>query len=108
MKLAAVYDRESGMIYRQFEEAKILKIYETDGDEIIHTEEVGTMAESVEDIISLIMLMEADCVLCDELKKDTMELLKEEGILYYSGFEDYADDVAFAFVNGYIIFGPDD
>lgn len=108
MKLAAVYDRESGKISRQFEDARVLKIYETDGDEIISTEEVGTMAETVQDIISLITLIEADCVFCDEMEKATMELLKEEGVLYYSGFDDYADEVAFAFVNGYIVFGPDD
>ncbi len=108
MKLAVVYDSESGNICDNFEDAKVLKIYDVEDREIFHTENIGTMAESTEDILSLITMMEADCVLCDNITPESIELLKEEGILLYSNLDGDADDIVFAFINGYLIFGPDD
>ena len=53
-------------------------------------------------------MMEADCVLCDNITPYSIELLKEEGILLYSGLDGEADGIVYAFINGYLIFGPDD
>lgn len=108
MKLAVVYDSATGNICDNFEDASVLKIYDVEDREIFHTENIGTMAESPEDILSLITMMEADCVLCDNIKPESIELLKEEGILLYSNLDGDADDIVFAFINGCLIFGPDD
>ncbi len=108
MKLAAAYDNGNGRICKKLENAKVLKVYEIEDGEIINTEMVGTMADGVEDIISLIMLLEADCVLCDEIARKTMDLLNDEGILFYSGFDDDADEAVDSFINGYVVFGPDE
>ncbi len=108
MKLAVVYDSNNGRVCRHFENAKVIKLYETEDREIVHTEMVGTMAESTEDILGLILMLDADCVLCDEISADSMELLNSEGILFYSGMEHDADEAVEAFINGYVMFGPDD
>ncbi len=108
MKIAVVYDSESGNIHESFEDAKVLRIYDIEDREIFHTENIGTMAESPKDILGLIHMMEADCVLCDNITPYSIELLKEEGILLYSGLDGEADGIVYAFINGYLIFGPDD
>lgn len=108
MKLAVVFDGESEEICKDFEQAKVIKLYETEDREIVHTEMVGTMAESVEDILGLILMLDADCVLCDEIGREAMELLSDEGILFYSGLHGEADEAVEDFINGYIFFGPDD
>ncbi len=108
MKIAVVYDSESGNIHESFEDAKVLRIYDIEDREIFHTENIGTMAESPQDILDLIHMMEADCVLCDNITPYSIELLKEEGILLYSGLDGEADGIVYAFINGYLIFGPDD
>lgn len=108
MKLAAVYDSTSERICKNFEDAKVIKLYEINDREILNTEMVGTMAESTEDIIGLILMLDADGVICDELTAETMELLSDEGILFYSGFNEDADEAVYDFINGYVVFGPDD
>lgn len=108
MKLAAVYDNESGRICKRFEDARVIKVYEVNDREIISTEMVGTMAENTSDIIGLIMMLDADGVICDEVSAETIELLDDEGIVFYSGFDEDADEAVEDLINGYVIFGPDD
>ena len=108
MKLALTYDPDNDRVYREFETTKVMKVYDTEDGEILNSELVGTMAETVDDIISLIMLLDADCVLCGDLKKETREMLDDEGILYYSGFDEPADEAVESFINGYVVFGPDE
>lgn len=107
MKLAVTYDNESGQVFRVFEETRVLKIYDISDGEIVHSELVGTMAEKTEDIIGLIGTMEADGVLCGDLAPETMELLNSEGILFYSGFYEDADEAVNDFINGFVLIGPD-
>lgn len=108
MKLIMTYDPETEMVFQEFEQTKVVKVYEIEDGEIVHSELVGTMAEGVEDIISLILLMDADGVLCGEIRPETRALLDEEGVVYYSGFDEKADDAVDSFINGYVVFGPDD
>lgn len=108
MKLAVTYDNESGQVFRIFEDTKVLKIYEISDGEVVHSELVGTMAEKTEDIIGLIGMLEADGVLCGDISPETMELLNSEGILFYSGFYEDADEAVSDFINGFVLIGPDD
>ncbi len=108
MKLAVTYHSDNGQVFRQFEKTKVLKLYEIENGEVVHTELVGTMAESVSDIVGLIGMMEADGVLCGDLLPETITLLNEEGILFYSGFYEDADEAVQDFIDGYILFGPDE
>ena len=107
MKLAVTYDNNSGRVFRVFEETRVLKIYEIADGEVVHTELVGTMAESTADIVGLIGMMEADGVLCGDVRPDTMKLLEGEGILFYSGFYEDADEAVSDFINGFVLIGPD-
>ncbi len=108
MILAVTYDQETGNIFPRLEEAKVLKVYEFIGGELVNSELVGTMAESVEDIIGLVMMLEADGILCGSLLEETRSLLQDEGIEYYSGFEGDADEAARDFIDGFVLLGPDD
>ena len=108
MKLALCYDNETGNVCHEFEKTKVLKIYEAENGEILSSELIGTMAESAEDIVGLIGMMEADGVLCGDITDQSRELLNEEGILLYSGLYDNADEAVRDFISGYLIFGPDD
>ena len=108
MKLALAFDPDSGRVYRDFESTKVLKIYTVEGDTVTESEMVGTMAESTEDIIGVAMMMEADCILCGDILPESRELLDNEGIVFYSGFYGNADDAVSDFVNGYVVFGPDE
>ena len=38
MKIAVVYDSESGNIHESFEDAKVLRIYDIEDREIFHTD----------------------------------------------------------------------
>lgn len=108
MKLAVTYDNTNGRVFREFEKTRVIKIYEVEDGEIINSELVGTMAKTVEDIIGIITMLDADGVLCGDLEKDTMEILNDEGILYYSGFYEDADEAVRDFINGFVLIGPDD
>lgn len=108
MKLALTFDSETGNVFPTFENTRVIKLYEVEDGEIIHSELVGTMAETAEDIISLILLLEADGVICGDISAKTREQLDDEGILYYSGFSGDADEAVHDFVEGYVILGPDD
>lgn len=108
MKLAVTYDNLNGQVFRDFEQTKVLKIYEIENGEIDHSEMVGTMAESVDDIVGLIGMMEADGVLCGDMLENTRSLLDNEGILYYTGFYGDADEAVQDFIDGYVLLGPDD
>lgn len=108
MKIAAVYNNNNCKICSKFDDARVLKVYEIENGEIINTEMVGTMAECVEDIIGLIMLLEVDCVLCNYISRAAMALMDNEGILFYNGFDGDADYAVDAFISGSITFVPDE
>ncbi len=108
MKLAVCYDAVNGQVFREFEKTRILKFYDIEDGEIISSELTGTMAESVEDIVGLAGMMEADGILCGDILPASRILLDNEGILYYSGFYDDADEAVHDFINGYVLIGPDD
>lgn len=108
MKLAVTYDNTNGRVFREFEKTRVIKVYEVNDGEIVDSELVGTMAKTVEDIIGVITMLDADGVLCGDLERSSMELLDNEGILYYSGFYDDADEAVRDLINGYVLFGPDD
>lgn len=108
MKLAVTVDPSDNSVFRVFEDAKVVMIYNVEDFEIIDSEMVGTMDESVSDIISVIMMMEAECILCGDITEESRSRLDDEGILYYSGFYGNADEAVHDFINGYIVFGPDE
>ena len=108
MKLAVTYDNTNGTVFREFEKTRVIKIYEVEDGEIISSELVGTMAKTTEDIIGAITMLDADGVLCGDLTKETMAMLDDEGILYYSGFYEDGDEAVRDFINGYVLIGPDD
>ena len=66
------------------------------------------MAESTEDIIGLLQMLEADGLLCGDLDKSTCNLLHDEGIVFYSGFYEDADEAVQDFLDGLVLFGDDD
>ena len=107
MKLAVTVDPSDNSVFRVFEDTRVLWIYTVEDFEIIDSEMVGTMAESVDDIIGVEMMMEAECILCGDITAESRSKLDDEGILYYSGFYGNADDAVKDFINGYVIFGPD-
>ena len=86
MKLALAFDPDSGRVHRDFESTKVLKIYTVEGDTVT----------------------ESDCILCGDILPESRELLDNEGIVFYSGFYGNADDAVSDFVNGYVVFGPDE
>ncbi len=108
MKLAVTVDPSDNSVFRVFEDTRVLWIYTVEDFEIIDSEMVGTMAESVDDIIGVVMMMEAECILCGDITAESRSKLDDEGILYYSGFYGNADDAVKDFINGYVIFGPDE
>ena len=108
MKLAVPYDTVSGEVFRIFEKTPVLKIYTVEDGEIYSSEMVGTMAESVQDIIDLMQMLETDGLLCGDMDESTRQLLHNEGVVFYSGFYEKADEAVQDFLDGLILFGPDD
>lgn len=108
MKLAVPYDTVSGQVFRQFEQTPVLKLYTVEDGEVFSSELVGTMAEGVQDIIGLLQMLEADGLLCGDMEESTRQLLHDEGIVFYSGFYEDADEAVSDFLNGFVLFGPDD
>lgn len=108
MKLAVTVDPSDNSVFRVFEDTRVITIYNVDNFEITESEMVGTMDENVNDIISVVMMMEAECILCGDITEESRSRLDDEGILYYSGFYGNADEAVHDFINGYIVFGPDE
>ena len=108
MKLAVTVDPSDNSVFRVFEDTRVIWIYTIENGEITDSEMVGTMAESVDDIVGVVMMMEADGILCGDITAGSRRLLNDEGITFYSGFYGNADEAVSDFINGYVIFGPDE
>lgn len=108
MKLAVPYDTMSGKVFWILEKTPVLKLYTIENGEIDSSELIGTMAECTEDIVGLMQMMEADGLLCGDIEESTRRLLHEEGLLFYSGFYEDADEAVQDFLDGLVVFGPDD
>ncbi len=108
MKLAVPYDTASGKVFRCLEQTPVLKIYTIENGAVDTSELVGTMAETPDDIIGLLQMLETDGLLCGDMAETTRQLLHDEGLVFYSGFYDDADEAVQDFLDGYVIFGDDD
>ncbi len=100
MKIAAAYDKNSGLINNDFETAGHFKIYEIENGEISYSEILSTMKGDIDMVVGMLCMFEVDAVFCNNIKETTMENLSSEGIHFYKGQSGNPDSAVNSFLDG--------
>ena len=101
MKLAVSFDMDSDDISPSFDSTMFFKMYDIDEGDVICSEIMSAMGKfGAENLSELLILLIADAVLCGEISDEAAEMLDDEGISFYSGFNGNSDETVEAFING--------
>lgn len=103
MKIAVPYD--NGDIFQHFEYTECFKIYDIENSEVISTELISTMGKtSYSDLTGILIMTEADAVICGNIEAQTQELIEDEGIILYSNCTGNANKSVNALIFGDMAF----
>lgn len=101
MKLAVSFNMENDTLAADFDTTLFFKMYDIEDGDILCSEIMSTMGKiGYEDLTQLLILLQADAVLCGEISDEACESLDEESISFYSGLQGNADEVVERFING--------
>lgn len=104
MKLAVPY--EDGQVAKRFGHCGVVRIYEDDHGRVQRITEVPVCGDGHGAVVAAIAPLGVDAVLCGNIGAAGQAALQEEGVLVHSGIFGSADEAVLRFLNGSIVFDP--
>ena len=98
MRIAVTY--ENGQIFQHFGHSESFKIYETEGNNIVRAEVIGTDGAGHSALAAVLKDKGVDVLICGGIGNGAVTALSEAGIDVYSGADGEADAAVEAYLNG--------
>ena len=98
MIIAVTY--ENGQIFQHFGHSESFKIYETEGNNIVRAEVIGTDGAGHSALAAVLKDKGVDVLICGGIGNGAVTALSEAGIDVYSGADGEADAAVEAYLNG--------
>ncbi len=99
MKIAVSYNTDNNTINGFLSTSHFL-VFQTNYNSIVSSEVVSTMKGDIDLTIGMLGLFETDAVICNEIDQEAVQLLEDEGIVFYSGITGNPDQAVSRLLNG--------
>ena len=100
MRIAIPYEKETGAISEQFEQAASFRLYNLEEGKSVSSLPIAAYGTGDESLTEFLKAARADVLICGGVTARARRLLGEAGIAVYPGFGGAADDAARAFAQG--------
>lgn len=97
MKIAVGYD--NGNIFQHFGRTEEFKVYEFDGEKIVHEEVVDTMGAGHGALVTFLKNLGVEALICGGIGPGAQEMLADSGIRLYAGVTGSADGAVMALID---------
>ena len=100
MRIAIPFEKDSGRIAPQFEEAASFKLYNLLNDVIVSDLTLPSFGSGSDAMVEFLKTARADVLICGGITGQSRRALAASGFVAYPGFGGSADDAARAFAAG--------
>ena len=100
MRIAIPFEKDSGQVAPQFEEAAGFKLYNLVNNEIVSELTLPSFGSGSAAMLDFLKAANADILICGGITGDARKALASVGLVSYPGFGGKADDLARAFASG--------
>ena len=100
MRIAIPFDKESGQVAAQFEDAASFKLFDLVGESIVTDRTLPSFGRGAAAMMEFLKAARADVLVCGGITGESRRALAGEGLVSYPGFGGKADDLALAFASG--------
>ncbi len=100
MRIAIPFDKDSGQVAAQFEEAASFKLYTLVNDSIASDLTLPSFGKGAASMLEFLRTAKADVLICGGITGEARKALADAGLVSYPGFGGRADDLARAFASG--------
>ena len=100
MRIAIPFDKESGQVAPQFEDAAGFKLYNLVNGEILSDLTLPSFGNGSAAMLDFLKTANADVLICGGITGESRRAVSAAGFASYPGFGGKADDLAAAFASG--------
>lgn len=100
MRIAIPFDKASGQVAMQFEDAAAFKLYNLENNAIISDLTLPSFGSGSAAMLDFLKAAKADILICGGITGDSRRALSTAGLVSYPGFGGAADTLAQAFATG--------
>ena len=98
---------ENGMIYQHFGHTPAFRLYDVEGNTVLHTKDYVTTGHGHVVMCQIVLDLGVNVVIAGGFGMPVQKTLSSNGIQIYGGVSGRADDAVFAYLAGTLAYDPD-